>query len=169
VIKNLKYYVEKNAWLDMILRPLYQNTLGKYAKKKRNEVFLKYGKEALFAMQDAFLEMDKTMWLEFGTLLGAIREKDFISHDFDIDIACFHSEYSKNDEYILKKYGFKKVREILVDEGVYGREETYQYKGVDIDIFYFYKRKNEIYCHEFAFENDKGWNSSMKNMIVKQL
>lgn len=40
---------------------------------------------------DAMNRQGLEFWLSFGTLLGAVREHDFISHDIDTDIG-FHSE-----------------------------------------------------------------------------
>jgi len=43
----------------------------------------------LMEIDDFFKSFGIPMWLEYGTLLGAIREKRFIVYDFDIDIGIY--------------------------------------------------------------------------------
>ena len=35
------------------------------------------------------------VWLDFGTLLGAYRDSDFIKNDFDMDFGAFGTDYDK--------------------------------------------------------------------------
>jgi phosphorylcholine metabolism protein LicD len=43
-------------------------------------------------------EMNLRIFLEGGTLLGAIREKDFLSHDCDFDFGILRKEFSKDSQ-----------------------------------------------------------------------
>ena len=49
-------------------------------------------KENLLAFQNVMDRNSITFSLAYGTLLGAIRESDFISHDEDIDVAILDED-----------------------------------------------------------------------------
>lgn len=122
--------------------------------KIKNRFFLLNSKMVLNKFCDLMLEMDCEYWLEFGTLLGAIRENDFIKHDFDIDIGMFRDAYTNEIRNALEKKGFKRLHYITDRCNMDIYEETYIYKNVTIDIFFFYRNeKNKtIYCFDFVPE-----------------
>jgi phosphorylcholine metabolism protein LicD len=172
MIENIKKMVDKNKQLKRMIVSLYNPTVGKYKAYRRNRIFQKNGLEALYAIDDAFNEMKIPFWLEFGTLLGAVREKGFIEHDLDIDLACFFDDYREENEKIFNRHGLFKVREFLIDDGRFGREETYRYQGVDIDIFYFHRRGDEMYCHLFMPKPGFGWGQTVRDrgdFLVREL
>lgn len=142
--------IKKNRIVEKTSRYIYRNTIGKTSVWLRRKRLKKYGLTILTKIDNIFKELNKDYWIDFGTLLGAYRDKDFIDHDTDIDIGMFLKDYDNMLDLIFAKYGFKKIREINIDDGLYGKEITYQYKNVNVDIF-FYTRINEdyAYCHDF--------------------
>ena len=65
--------------------------------------------ENLLIIRDLFAERGIPMFLTFGTLLGALREKDFIAHDDDVDIGVFMRDRDAILALMpeLEKLGFK--------------------------------------------------------------
>ena len=71
--------------------------------------------EALYLLEtvtNIFKENNITTWLDCGTLLGVIREKDFLGHDTDVDISSFEDDYDKalqivNNRTLLEKYNIE--------------------------------------------------------------
>ena len=51
-------------------------------------------------------------WLAFGTLLGAIRDNNFISYDTDIDVGVSIDTDFDKVESALRQFGFKNMRKI---------------------------------------------------------
>jgi len=150
MIKKLQLWIEGIPWLSTGARFVYMQTVRRYTDYRRNRVFQAEALVALHALQSVYHEIGAPYWLEFGTMLGAVREKGFISHDLDIDIGMFADDYRVEHEKIFEKYGFRRTCTYVVDEGDFAREETYYHGGVGVDIFYFHLRTQEIYCHTFA-------------------
>ena len=68
---------------------------------------VKNAKIALEKLMD-FLEKNKiTAWLDWGTLLGAYREKKFIVYDFDVDLGFSYEDYKKLQDLKVRVAGNK--------------------------------------------------------------
>jgi hypothetical protein len=77
-----------------------------------------------------------TYWLDCGTLLGAIRENDFIGHDTDIDFGVFTDRH-EDIAGLMYEMGFEKCHFFGTPE--VGYEQSFRREGVKVDIFYFYE------------------------------
>ncbi|SDM70351.1 LicD family protein [Bacillus sp. OK048] len=144
--RNRKIY--KTLRSNPLLLKINQHYRSNREAEKREAVHT-YGLESLKSVKEAFQEIKHEFWLDYGTLLGAVREKDFIGHDADIDVGTFFTgnENAKKLEMAMKKRGFEKSREFWMDEKIV--EETYLYKGVNLDVFYYYAGddKDKIHCY----------------------
>lgn len=149
--------------LKKILKPLYY-PLKEYINKNNNSKFRKNALSIISEFTSCLDSHNISYTVAFGTLLGAIREKGFIKHDLDIDLAIWHDNRPKNLQEILRKEGFMLSHSFLVENGEKGLEETYSKNGVNIDIFYFFPPINELpYCCDFlAFKDSPTFNASMK-------
>lgn len=102
-----------------------------YAKchfdKEKAGIMLKNLKEVL-------LEHDIHFCLNFGTLLGAIRDHDFIPHDYDIDLSM-HEKYKKT---FISSLPELRERGIILCGHYKGNIFNLYYDGIicDIDIVY---------------------------------
>jgi len=161
MLEKIKMKLIYNKYFRMLFQPMY-HSYRNLMNMKKSYIFKQTAVEALEQIQDAFNNKNIIYWLEFGTLLGAVREKKFISHDLDIDIGLFISEDHQRITNLLSQVGFRKVRSISIDNGKYGLEETYNYKGLFIDFFYFTQKEKEMYCHVFSNEYGKSWNQTIK-------
>jgi len=86
-------------------------------------------KQLLFTSKKILEEENVRFSLVFGTLLGAIREHSFISHDYDIDIMVFDKDALLRAVPSMWDKGLKLCR--VVD----GRLYSFMMDGFYIDIY----------------------------------
>ena len=87
-------------------------------------------KYLLLTMNKVFKEHGIALMPAYGTLLGAVREHDFISHDFDVDTIIWAKDMQKALDLApeLEKYGIKLHCYVL--PWIF----TYEYHGATCDI-----------------------------------
>ena len=120
-------------------------------QKRRKSAYKKYGKEALRLFVDCMDENNYKYTLAFGSILGAIREHGFIKHDLDIDTFMWIEDFSPKVIEKLTVKGFVLSRSISIGSDKYGREDTFMFKGVNIDVFYLYPAIDKYpYCCDFV-------------------
>lgn len=109
----------------------YNEVTLQHGQKKINK---KTAKENLLKFHSIIEKTNIRYGLYFGTLLGAIRENDFIAHDEDTDIYILEEDRKLfiNQLFAFRKYGLELVR-------VRNNLMSFMSNGEYIDI-YFFKR-----------------------------
>lgn len=130
---------------------------------RKRRMLHEHGLKALIILKEVFEKNESFFWLEFGTLLGAYRDKAFIHHDYDIDLGILAGNKINDLNKIIKPLGFIKTREIFIpDKGVI--EETYVYHGVHIDLLYFYTEEDNLVCYLFYPGKGEYWRDVIKTI-----
>lgn len=98
-------------------------------------------KKALEAAADALDEAKIPFHLAAGTALGATRDKKFIDHDDDIDLAVFVDDYNRSLTSKMERHGFvPKYTKNHLGTLKKGKEYSFVYSnGVPLDIFLVYR------------------------------
>lgn len=126
--------------------------------KRQNKAFMKYGLEAL---REAVASTDKCggkLFLAFGSLLGAYREKGFIPFDYDLDMGLLASERSDNLVATMRHHGFTLLRQYYIKATGRICLDKYDYKGVHVDVHYFYPDGDgNLYCDLCLPHESKPW------------
>ncbi|HBV82101.1 MAG TPA: hypothetical protein DEB74_04735 [Lachnospiraceae bacterium] len=127
-----------NLPLIRLIKPTVSKLFDPYGETKRNKLLHENGIRILDDFNAVMSRSGINYSLIFGTLLGAVREHGFIKHDLDIDVAVWKDTDHKYIQAQLISNGYTLKSRYEVDNGNFGREETYIKDGVSIDIFYFY-------------------------------
>ena len=166
--KNLCFFdsspLEEKEFLPVFLEKFRREEfLPDYKKLKKYE-FHKNAKTILFLVKEIIEELNIPYWIDYGTLLGAIRENGFIEHDYDIDIGLFESDLSPLLEKKLILNGFKKRYQYRLEDTNILSEQTYSFNNINVDFFLYQKSENNIIGHYFHAETsfelamrEKGW------------
>lgn len=124
----------------------YRNYKNKKKHREKKRLMDAVGLELLENLFNTAKKCNVSIWLEFGTLLGAYRNKDFISHDLDIDTGMYADEYTLRFEDELLDKGFKKRRAFyqknVATGEVFLTEVTFEFSGFTVDIFFSFKNGN---------------------------
>lgn len=153
-IRKIFHPFTKIPGVRKLLKPLYSKLIYEPARKKEIQAFQSHALSVLEEFDIIMKKYDTPYCLFWGSLIGAVRERGFIKHDFDIDVAIWYSDYEDTIKDALISNGFKHKQRFLVDGGKNGMEDTFEKNGVAIDIFYFYEDiGDKAYCCSFNYIN----------------
>lgn len=136
-IRKLGRFISKIPLLGK-LKPIALKIIKPMENKAKRKHLLSRGLKILQLFDETLSSNNIKYSLIFGTLLGAIREKGFIKHDLDIDVAVWNDVDHNLLYEVLNGIGFELIRSTMTDNGDFSREDTYMKDGVQIDIFFFY-------------------------------
>ena len=149
IIKSIARIPIVNAIIDRYFKGM-REMFTKKVNKEIAEAYEKYGIEAIEIFDKCMNDNKLFYTLAFGSILGAIREHGFIKHDKDIDVYMWIEDYTPKIVEELHKVGFIWKTNYSIGNDKYGREDTFEYKGVYIDIFWMYPAMDEYpYCCDF--------------------
>ena len=165
-IKKLAKRIIPVSMLTPILKRKQEKALN-----KQRERFHAGCQELLYRVDDILSQAGIPYWLNYGTLLGAYRDNDFIPHDYDLDIGLM-MEYQEKVKKLMCDNGLTQVFEAHMG-GAWDEPEAveyrFEYNGVCIDFnYYFEKECGTVSTYDFVLIKNVNYNSNMgkRNPII---
>lgn len=116
----------------------------------------KNGLQMLNAATQIFDAMHIPAFLTYGALLGAYRDKGFISYDPDVDLGVLADQIPEDLHEQMAKAGFQLHRQSVLSNGQVF-EETYIYRKLHLDIFYYFQEGEDYYSIIARKHETKEW------------
>ncbi len=155
-IKRVINYLKRK----LITEPKYVRLM-----KKRREAINKSGFKAIEEIQKCLNKLDLIYFVDFGTLLGMIREQGFIGHDLDIDIGVILKGSTKKDvkEALTKVMGAQLYAEYLYKGEVV--ENSYKYEELKFDINFYKNDKKNSKCWLMYQKEKKHYEKDIMDVV----
>ncbi|TQR61346.1 LicD family protein [Campylobacter troglodytis] len=138
---------------------LFSNLREKKALKRKKHLSKADAKEALQDLDATLKKEGIEMFFISGLFLGLIREKNFISHDYDLDLGVFESDLEKLRDIFIKSKVF-----LISDEGFFKGLKLLHINGAKIDLFVHYEEEGKVY-HDGHFTR---WSNSPFKLIERE-
>ncbi len=111
----------------------------RYLKWRIRHRLQRNGMNVLDRAHRCLREHDIACFVDYGTLLGLVREGHLLPHDLDLDMGVLVGSASENIRALTRRAllaaGFQIRRELYLNDRVV--EETYSLKKINMDIFYY--------------------------------
>lgn len=140
--ENIRIFLYKHGYENSLIQRVWITLMTpfmKFNQKMRSRNVNMKGNELLGILMSLSEKNNVLIWPEFGTLLGAYRNKSFISYDPDIDIGMFAEDFTGPLMSSLEDIGVTKQRcMFLINNDTNEKklvELTLNYKGLLFDIF----------------------------------
>jgi len=98
-------------------------------------------KPILKVLKEVFDRDCQDYWLDYGTLLGYVRNGQIIRNDIDLDFGVMVADGSSLQD-VLKDYNIYLTQRTIVEGTI--TLEQYLYKDIGFDIFYYRKEGDKI-------------------------
>ena len=161
-IYQLKMYIKRLGIVKC-----YLNKRSEKENNEKNKMLKKEGLLIIQKVEQALKTSGLCYFADYGTLLGIIRDHDFIKWDLDIDYGLIVGEEFdwKYFERNMNSHGFTKKREFILNNKI--SEQTYSCGNLTVDFFghtllsdkmfghIFFRKQDYIYKSKYDFHVDQ--------------
>ena len=140
----------------------------KKIRDRQSNSLLNNGKEAFNMLSKVSRETNIKYWLEFGTLLGKVRENNFLSNDININIGMYKEDVTPEFLINMEEVGFKRKKTLTI-KNLGLRGVIYDYKGVNLEI-YIYEKVDDNSVKSFSLgDRNEVISYKFKTIILQEI
>ncbi|MCQ5386536.1 hypothetical protein NO348_17070 [Hungatella hathewayi] len=163
--KELKRKIKSIPLIGNTYNFFYGDRKAKRIVEQRKKSLQKEGFSIIRSIENALYNCSVQYFMDYGSLLGMIRDGKFMSYDSDIDYGIYVSDsFTWYDlENKLKIAGFKKIRYYTYKGNI--TEQTYLKNGITVDFFMHFDEQN--YSKSYVHFAPKGYH--YKNLDMKSI
>lgn len=157
-LKGLKPVLKKVKFIYEPYRK-YRKIKDFYVIKKKNKALHQDGVVTISTIEKALTEYGITYFADYGTLLGIIRDHDFIQWDSDLDYGIIiddNFDWNKFERH-MNQHGFNKIREFSYLGKI--KEQTYEKNILTVDFFGKSYENNQFAAYGFIRKPDYQYQS----------
>ncbi|MDY6063075.1 MAG: hypothetical protein SPI53_04740 [Erysipelotrichaceae bacterium] len=153
-IKKIKYRLKNISFIGKTYEKFIGSKKVKKIENERRKSLKNDGLKNIAIIESALSESGVRFFLDFGSLLGIIRDRKFMEWDSDIDYAVYINDEFTWDklEEILKGCGMKKLKQFRYNDEI--TEQTYINGKLTIDFFN--HTEDEKNSYTYVYFNKKG-------------
>lgn len=114
---------------------IYEKIYWSFVEKRKKEGLHELGYTYMKKINEVLDKNGFKYFITYGTLLGIIREGQFMGHDNDIDMGIIYDENFSWDklEEALREIGMHKKHQFTLEGEI--TEQTYSYNKLSVDFF----------------------------------
>lgn len=167
MITKIKNLLRKSNFLKSI----YHVTYVRVKNKWKQFWIQRYGIRYISEITNTLNSNGVITFVDFGSLLGIVREGHLMYHDIDIDIGVISNSIMTGELIygLLSKCNYRLVREFKIKDST--KEQSYYKKHIRIDIqFYVISSEQKMMCYLF-YEKEAGkqkWYAVEKSCTLVQ-
>lgn len=137
------------------LYKIYEKMFWTLVIKRRNKGLHQKGYLYLSKIDDVMEKYGIDYFITYGTLLGIIREGEFISYDDDIDLGIIKNERFSWDklEQAMAEIGMEKKIQFRLNGEL--TEQTYRVENLSVDLFLYEEKEGKSVSYVYYQEEGK--------------
>lgn len=168
VREKLKGFGKKHRSLLAAYRASVGKLKTKFYFDYQRKALQKNGLPLIGRISDALSRYGATYFLNFGTLLGVVRDGQLIEHDRDIDFGIYFDDIFTPEmlDRAMREIGLKRVHTYLFRGEV--KEVTYKYGVTNIDFFRHEETETETMSYVFYRQMDVTYEKDNQYSVIRR-
>lgn len=155
---NVKQALKK-SYVYTIYCLLLKDKVESYRVMKAKKELQVNGRKIIKCISDGLEQENVVFFVNFGSLLGLVRDQKFMSYDCDMDFGVFINDlFTWEDlERVLRKCGAYKTKQFSFNNEI--TEQSYRIGHLDIDFFRYFVDGENAYQYFYYRESDKKYDN----------